>query len=130
MSTANTGTESIRRTDQVRKYGLFLLIPNESGIQQTVAQKTEYNLFLLRPNEYSKHWHRKHSENRPGKGINFFFYFSHFGTHSLIQCILSYVYFFMPIIFLLTDPPSRSTFVQCSHKRDDAIRKTAERISL
>ena len=77
--------------------------------------------------EYNKHWHRKRSENRPGKGIHFV---STLVTLEHIQCILIYVYFFMQVVFFFTDPPSRLTFVQRSHKPDDALRKTAERISL
>ena len=48
--------------------------------------------------EYNKHWHRKRSENRPGKGIHFV---STLVTLEHIQCILIYVYFFMPVhVFL------------------------------
>ena len=74
--------------------------------------------------EYNKHWVRKHSENRPGKGIQFV---STLVTLEHIQCILSHLNFFTPTVFLLKDPPSLSTFVQRSHKPDDALRKTAER---
>ena len=72
--------------------------------------------------EYNKHWYSKRSENRPGKGIHLV---CTLVTLEHIQCILSYVNFFMltVTVFLLTDLPSRSTSVQRSYKPDDALRK-------